>query len=69
MNLYPIKQELQRMRCSIHNEHPEVTVRGERLEFKCCCDDFKNKLLKRSETLIAETSKNEILNQIKKAFK
>lgn len=69
MDLQKIKQQLQLLRCSEHCKTPEVTIRGNSLEFKCCCERFKATLIKQSETLIKKAAKNDIENQIKNIFK
>lgn len=57
------------MCCVEHHTHPEVTVRGDQLKFKCCCEKFKATLIERSKTLIANAAKNDIERQLKNLFK
>jgi hypothetical protein len=69
MDLNPVKQKLLLMRCAEHGSHPEVAIRGDKLEIKCCCDKFKATLVGKSKDLIAESAKNDIAKAIKNIFK
>ena len=69
MNLQPVKMGLQRMTCPEHHEHPEVTIVGDEIQLKCCCERFKATLVEESKSLLTKAAKDELEKQIKKIFK
>ena len=36
--------ELNEMRCSVHNDTPKAEYKGEDINFKYCCEDFKQQI-------------------------
>jgi hypothetical protein len=69
MDLNKIKNDLLKIRCTEHKKHAEISVKGKKLEFKCCCEKFKQILVKKSEALITEAAKNDIEKSLKNIFK
>ena len=69
MDLRSVKHSLERERCRVHGNKPEITVVGQSLNFKCCCDKFKSELVKKSEILIAQQAKSDIENSLKNLFR
>jgi len=65
INYRRIKSDLERTSCSIHNQHPEVNVIGDKINFKCCCEDFRSKSLKKLEGLLANEAQKSILDAFK----
>jgi hypothetical protein len=64
-----IKRKLEQMRCPKCNEKPSVLITTNGFEFKCCCDSFKQKLVKEAENEIAKQAKTNIENELKNIFK
>ncbi len=65
MDLRKIARNLERERCSKHNEHPTATPKRDSIELSCCCEDFKAKLVKKMESEITK----QVEDDIKKALK
>ena len=60
-----IKNKINSMRCSEHNQKPEVKISSDKISFDCCCDSFKNK----TKDAIARVTKDFIKSELKSAFK
>lgn len=69
MNLQPVKMRLQRMMCRKHHKHPEVSIVGDEIKMKCCCEEFKTELIKQSQSLIAKAAKDDIQKRLQSIFK
>lgn len=65
MNLQSIKMQIEKMICLKHDTHPKVTIKGSELLLDCCCDDFKNKVQKQTEKLIAKAIEKNALDMFK----
>ncbi len=65
MDLRKIARNLERERCSKHNETPKATPKKDTIEISCCCEDFRNKLTKKMQIEITK----QVEEDIKKAFK
>lgn len=68
MDIKSVACELQKLQCHVHHKHPEVFVRGDKLEFKCCCEEFRSRLVDETKPLIESAAKAEIEKVIRKAF-
>lgn len=67
--LIEIKKRTQNMVCSVHGEHAEAVINGDKIEFKCCCEPFKEKLLEVSKTAFGNHAKEVFTKMLKDAFK
>jgi hypothetical protein len=67
--LSEIKRKVQNMVCSEHGEQPEVTILGDKIEFKCCCETFKRQLLEVSKVTFGNHAKDTFSKMLKDAFK
>ena len=41
MDLRPIQKHLQQIPCPVHGELPCISILGDHLEIRCCCDAFR----------------------------
>jgi hypothetical protein len=69
MNLNNVKNRLERLTCFTHREHPGVRIVGSKLQFECCCDNFKNKCLEETQRALANEAEKTISDTLDKAFK
>jgi len=69
MKLENVKSKLQALECPTHHQHPEVTIKGEKFEIKCCCKQFRETLVKKTTEFVGEEAKAEIEKSLRKAFK
>jgi hypothetical protein len=60
-----IKNKINSMRCSGHNQQPEVKISGDKINFDCCCDSFKYK----TTDAIAKVTKDFIKSELKGGLK
>ncbi|MDO6803936.1 hypothetical protein Q4595_15910 [Wenyingzhuangia sp. 1_MG-2023] len=65
MDLRKIARNLERERCSKHNEHPKATPKRDSIDISCCCEEFRKKITNKMSLEI----KKEVENDLKKAFK
>ncbi|APZ47679.1 hypothetical protein BW723_15880 [Polaribacter reichenbachii] len=65
MDLRKIARNLERERCSKHNEKPKATPKRDSIDISCCCEEFRTKLTNKMSSEI----KKEVENDLKKAFK
>lgn len=64
-----IKRQTQNMFCPEHNEKAEVDAHGDKVEFKCCCETFKAKLIAVSKEIATMHAKKTVTDMFKDAFK
>lgn len=57
-----IKSNLEKEVCPKCSEHPEISLKGDSLTFKVCCQSFKTYLKERTGELIKEQIKDDINN-------
>ncbi|MBQ7531867.1 MAG: hypothetical protein IJT12_09200 [Paludibacteraceae bacterium] len=71
MDLTPVKNQLQRLTCPVHHQHPDVRiVRGkDSLQFSCCCQAFGTRLEKESERLMQQLVKESVDKRLDSLFK
>lgn len=60
-----IKNKINSMRCSEHNQQPDVKISGDKISFDCCCDSFKAK----TKDAIAKVTKDFVKSGLKGVFK
>lgn len=65
MDFKKIARNLERERCSKHNENPKATPKKDKIDISCCCEDFQKIIIKKMEKEIAK----EIENDLKNIFK
>lgn len=65
MDLRKIAQNLERERCNVHNEHPRAVPQRDSINLSCCCESFRENLVKKLEVEISK----QIEADLKKAFK
>jgi hypothetical protein len=65
MDLIKIARNLEKERCSKHNEKPKATPSNGSINISCCCTTFRAKVLKKMQTELGR----EVENELKKAFK
>lgn len=65
MDLLKIALKIEKELCLVHNENPVATPRANKIELKCCCEEFKVKLVEKIKNEIAIQTKTKILNSFK----
>lgn len=65
MDLRKIARNLERERCSKHNENPTAIPKRDSIDISCCCEEFRTKLTDKMSSEI----KKEVEIDLKKAFK
>jgi len=68
-SLNSIKNRLVKLNCTVHRQHPEITIVGTNLNFKCCCEAFRSKCLQESQKEFGEEAKKSLTESFNKAFK
>jgi hypothetical protein len=61
-----VRSKTRNISCSKHNEKAEITMTGDKINFKCCCDEFQKKIADVSGKAAQEFAQNEIKNMLKK---
>lgn len=64
--LEAVKAKTKNMSCSVHNQKTEIKITGDKINFECCCDTFKSKIVDVSGKTYKEFSENELKNMFKK---
>ncbi len=67
--LYEIRKKTQNMVCSEHGERAEITINGDKINFKCCCETSRSRLLAVSKTAFGDHAKDTFTKMLKDAFK
>ena len=59
-----IKFQIEQTICSVHNQHPEVILKGteDKFSLACCCEDFQKTCLDEITELIANQAAQGILD-------
>ena len=60
-----IKNKINIMRCSVHNQQPDVKISEDKISFDCCCDSFMDQI----KDAITKVTKGFIESELKNAFK
>jgi hypothetical protein len=61
-----IRRATRGMKCRIHNQSAEISARGDSVEYKCCCEDFKNKIQEVAGKAAHKSAENQIRDMFKK---
>ena len=69
IDMYSVKRKLESKVCPTHNERATVSVMGDKINLKCCCNSFQNSLSSLAQQEIAAQSKKYVEDQLRKAFK
>jgi hypothetical protein len=64
-----VKRKLEKERCSKHHQKPkfEKTLKG--FNISACCEEFRSKMTKKTESIMADESKLAVEKMLKKAFR
>ena len=64
LNYEAIKYEVEQSLCSIHKQHPEVTITEtqDNLRLACCCEEFKQSCIDQIQSLLAEQAQKAIMD-------
>lgn len=69
MKLTEIQKQLMQIPCPVHGVYPEVDIWGDRLQFKCCCEDFHNQFLREADSLLYKALQEEMGKEIRRIMK
>lgn len=69
MDLRSIQKELQQIPCPVHGELPCISIWGDRLEIRCCCDAFRRELLRQSKSLMYHALSDEIAKDLRRIMR
>ncbi|MDF2552267.1 MAG: hypothetical protein K0R77_1542 [Chryseobacterium sp.] len=64
-----IKRKIETQKCSEHHKNPQFIKTSKGFEIKACCENFRSELVKKSEKIISEETKNSIEKMMKNIFK
>ncbi len=64
-----VKRKIERERCSKHNKHPKFEKTSKGFNISACCEEFRSKMLKKTETIMAEETKSAVEKMLKKSFR
>ncbi|MGP1514471.1 MAG: hypothetical protein ACTTJH_00740 [Bacteroidales bacterium] len=65
MSLHSIKNQLEMMTCLKHGKHPKITIKGQSFSIDCCCDEFKQQIINKSEELVLKSIEEDTIKQFK----
>ena len=63
-----VKRKVEREKCPFHGEKPEFQKKHNGFTINTCCDEFRSKMIKKSEKVIEDevaNSMNEIIKNLK----
>jgi len=63
--LKEVKRKAEKLICSEHSKHPEITISGDKINVICCCENLKKKV----DVITKETFKNYAKAKIVGIFK
>lgn len=63
------KRKIERERCNKHHEHPEFNKTGKGFTISAYCEDFRIKMIKKQEQVVAEETKAALAKMIKRSFR
>ncbi len=66
MDLNSVKHRLEATICPTHLEYPIITLKDKGFSISCCCDTFKDELVRLSKEYIADSIKDDISKIFKK---
>jgi hypothetical protein len=66
MNLQPVINKINSMRCPVHHQHPKATQTGDKVNIKACCEEFRASTMEALKTGMAQAARDEIMSAFKK---
>lgn len=64
-----VKRKIEKERCLLHNEHPKFEKTHNGFNITACCEEFRSKMIQRSESIMADETKLAIDKMMRKAFR
>ena len=64
-----IKRKIEKDRCNKHNEHPKFEKTSKGFNITACCEEYRSKILKKTEVIVAEETKLAVEKMLKKSFR
>lgn len=64
-----IKRKVERERCTKHNQNPKFKKTLKGFEIAACCEEFRSKVIKKTERIVADETKIAVEKMLKKAFR
>ena len=64
-----VKRKIEREKCLKHNEHPKFERTGNGFNILACCEEFRTKMLQKTENIMADETKSAIEKMLKKTFR
>ncbi|GEM52647.1 hypothetical protein F0358_14355 [Empedobacter brevis] len=68
LNYDSIKNKIESEVCPIHQKNAVFVKTTESFNIAACCEDFKTEMIEKSNYIVAEETKKNIDNILKKAF-
>lgn len=69
MDLRFIQKELQQMLCPKHGKFPDISILGDRLHIRCCCEEFRGEVMRKSESLKYHAIRDDIAKEVRRIMK
>ena len=69
MDLRSIQKELQQMLCPKHGQLPDISILGDRLHIRCCCEEFRGDVMRKSESLMYHALRDDIAKDVMRIMK
>ena len=69
MDLRSIQKELQQMLCPKHGQLPDISILGDRLHIRCCCEEFRRQLLREADSLMYQALYEDMGKEIRRIMK
>lgn len=64
-----VKRKVERELCVIHNQHPKFERTNNGFNISACCEAFQSKIVKKTETIMADEIEVAIDKMLTKAFR
>lgn len=64
-----IKRKLESYKCPTHDKNPVVTFTNNRINVSCCCDDFRKRMIAKSEKLMGDILSQDLNNRIRQKLR
>ncbi|WP_139855732.1 hypothetical protein [Aequorivita sinensis] len=64
-----VKRKIERELCVTHNQHPKFEKTHKGFNISACCEAFQAKIVKKTETIMADETKVAIEKMLSKAFR
>lgn len=69
MDLRFIQKELQQMLCPKHSQMPDVSILGDRLHIRCCCEEFRGEVMRKYDSLKYKAINEDMRREIKRILR